>query len=403
MSPVQPAKRLELIDALRGAALLGILASNMRAFNSPMVAYFDHSLMWTSIGDRIAQGVVDLFISGKFITLFAFLFGIGFAIQMDRAAERGVPSRFYLRRLSILLVFGLLHGFLLWTGDILAPYALMGFALYLFRNRRQKTIARWAVACYLWPMVPLIGGAIATAAGVPMDGPSRSTPAEVARIVQIYAAGTYPEIFQQHVKEMSFQAIGLFFFYPRVLGLFLAGLWVWRSGFLSNLGEQKPLLRRFVRWGLAVGLAGNAAMVAIGEIWHPDPYVMGPVQVAQNLAATIGVPMMSLFYACTFALAYRGAAVWRARLHPFTAVGRTALTNYLMQSVVLTAVFNSWGLGLFGTVSPAVGIAIAFLAYAAQLGASVWYVRRFAFGPVEWLWRALTYGRAPDPRRLAAV
>ena len=108
MAPVDPAQRIELLDILRGAALFGILASNMRAFNSPLPVYVDHSLMWTGTADRITQDAIDLLITGKFITLFAFLFGIGFGIQMDRAAERHASDGFYLRRLAVLLIIGLL-------------------------------------------------------------------------------------------------------------------------------------------------------------------------------------------------------------------------------------------------------------------------------------------------------
>jgi uncharacterized protein len=402
MTPTPPAQRIELLDVLRGAALFGILASNMRAFHSPMPAYFDHSLMWTGVADRITQSVIDLFISGKFITLFAFLFGIGFAIQMDRAAGRGASSRFYLRRLAVLLAFGVLHGFLIWSGDILAPYALMGFALYLLRNRSQRSIARWALFFYLWPLIPAIAGTIVTAAGIQVPGPTRATPAEIARIIQVYSAGSYAQIFREHLGEMAFQGFGLFFFYPRVLGLFLAGLWVWRAGILSNLGERRALLGRCQRWGLAIGLAGNGAMVAIAEAWHPDPLAWRPLALAQNFAASIGMPMMSLFYASTLAVIYLNSASWRARLRPFGAVGRTALTNYLTQSVVCTTLYNSWGFGLFGSVSPLAGLAPTLILYAAQLAGSAWYVGRFDFGPMEWLWRMLTYGRVRGTSPAAA-
>jgi uncharacterized protein len=403
LTPVQPSQRIEVLDVLRGAALFGILASNMRAFNGPMQAYMDHSLMWTGTVDRITQSIIDLLITGKFITLFAFMFGIGFAIQMDRAAARATSSRFYLRRSAFLLAFGLLHGFLIWFGDILAPYALMSFALYLFRNRSQTTIARWALLLYLWPLVPAIAGTIAAAAGVPIPGPPRATPQEIERIIQVYSTGTYAQMFQERLKEMAFQGFGLVFFYPRVLGIFLAGLWVWRAGILSNLEDHKALLYRCQRWGLPFGLAGNAVMVAIAEIWHPDPMGTSPLTLAYNFFASIGMPAMSLFYAATLALIYLNSETWRSRLRPFGAVGRTALTNYLMQTAICTTLYNSWGFGLFGTVSPLVGLVPTFVIYAAQVAGSAWYVRRFAFGPMEWLWRTLTYGRVRQRPAVAAT
>ena len=393
MTPVPPAQRIELLDILRGAALFGILASNMRGFDSPMAAYIDHSLMWRGTADRIAQGGIDLLITGKFLTLFAFLFGVGFGMQMDRVAERGASTGFYLRRLAVLLSLGLLHGFLLWWGDILAPYALMGMALYLFRNQSRESISLWAKILYIWPLIPMIAAAVFTVSGGQMQGPARPTAAELARIVQVYSTGTYAQIFREHVQELSFQAFTLFFFYPRVLGIFLAGLWTWRSGILSHLEEKQPLLRRFRRWGLSIGLGGNAMTVAMQAIWRPDPFRMEPLTVVQNLAGSVAVPAMSLGYASALALLYLNSARWRARLRPFRAVGRMALTNYLAQSVICTTLFNAWGFGLFGCVGPLAGLIPTIAVYAAQMEASAAWLRRFAFGPMEWLWRVLTYGR----------
>ena len=154
MRPVAPGERIAVLDALRGAALFGIIAANMRGFSGPLAAYFDHTVMWTDPTNRVAQAFVDLFIQGKFITLFAFLFGIGFAIQMERADRSGTASRiFYVRRLAILLLFGVLHFVFVWWGDILAPYALLGFLLMLFRKRSQKALLRWSAILYAYPLL----------------------------------------------------------------------------------------------------------------------------------------------------------------------------------------------------------------------------------------------------------
>lgn len=170
-------------------------------------------------------------------------------------------------------------------------------------------------------------------------------------------------------------------------------MWAWRTGLLLNLSEKKPLLRRFRRWGFSIGLAGNAVTVAIQAIWRPDPFRMEPLGAALNLVASFAVPAMSLGYASALALLYLGSADGRACLRPFGAVGRTALTNYLAQSAICTTIYNSWGFGLFGFVGPLAGLIPTVVLYAAEVGASVAWVRRFSFGPAEWLWRVLTYGR----------
>src|SRR5512134_4192375 len=157
--PVAAGERIELIDILRGAALFGILAANMRALAMPWRLYDNPHLLFPGFADRLAQGLVDVFVSGKFLTLFSFLFGLGFAVQMSRAEDRGARvGSFYPRRLLVLLAFGIVHGALLFWGDILVAYAVMGFILLAFRRRQPSTILRWAIGM---PLVLSIIGSIA--------------------------------------------------------------------------------------------------------------------------------------------------------------------------------------------------------------------------------------------------
>jgi uncharacterized protein len=395
MTPVSRSERIEVLDALRGAALFGIIAANMRGFSGPIAAYFDHTLMWTDTASRVAQAFVNIFIQGKFITLFAFMFGIGFAIQMERADRSGVTSlAFYVRRLAILLLFGIAHFIFVWWGDILAPYAILGFALMLFRTRSQKSLLRWSAVLYLYPF--LLGTLMfaAQSAGVKIPMPPPMTPAELQRIIGVYASGSYGEIVGQNLNEMPFMAFGLIFFYPRVLGVFLFGLWVWREGIIRELPSKTALLRRCQKHGLWIGLLFNAIAVGLNETFHPHPMTPSLVGLAIGLAVTIGVPAGSLFYASTVALMWEKIE-WRARVRPFAAVGRMALTNYLLQSVVCTTLFYSWGLGLYGRVNPLLGFVPTIAIYAAQVLLSVWWLRHFTSGPMEWLWRRLTYGATP--------
>jgi|SRR5688572_3821317 uncharacterized protein len=392
MSPVTPGERIDVLDVLRGAALFGILAANMRGFNGPLAAYFDHRLMWTDMTSRLAQAFVNFFIQGKFITLFAFMFGIGFAILMERADRSGTASRiFYVRRLAILLLFGALHFLFIWWGDILAPYALMGFALMRFRQRSQKAILRWSAALYAWPIVLAALMFVLHAAGVPIPSPPPPTAAELQRIIGVYATGSYSEIVAQNVKELPFMAFGLIFFYPRILGIFLFGLWVWREGIIRDLPSRTEMLRRCQKHGLWVALLFNAIGLALIEAFHPDPIAPSALGLIIGLALSIGVPAGSLFYASTLALLWQKVE-WRARLRPFAAVGRLALSNYLLQSLVCTALYYSWGVGLYGRVGPLLGLVPTIAIYGAQVVLSVWWLRHFASGPMEWLWRRLTYG-----------
>src|ERR1700689_1061580 len=153
-SPVALSERILFIDVLRGMALFGILAANMRAFFAPLDVYGSIQVLFQSRADILAQAFIDTFIQGKFITIFSFLFGMGFAIQMTRAEARGVRFLgFYPRRLVALAIFGLIHGILIWAGDILLTYALSGAILLLFRKREQKTLLWWAGGLFALPLV----------------------------------------------------------------------------------------------------------------------------------------------------------------------------------------------------------------------------------------------------------
>jgi len=156
LSPTQAEERISLIDVLRGLALFGIIAANMRGFAGPLTSYFRPSLVWNARSDFWVQAFIDTFIQGKFITIFAFLFGVGFVLQFTRAEKRhGRFVRVYVRRLFALILIGALHQLLFWWGDILISYALGGLLLIPFRKRKNKTILIWALALMF---VPLLGG-----------------------------------------------------------------------------------------------------------------------------------------------------------------------------------------------------------------------------------------------------
>lgn len=399
MGPVPTEQRIEVIDVLRGFALIGIITANMRAFFAPMPAYFNPTLLWKDSGDHIAQALIDTLVSGKFITLFAWLFGLGFAVQLSRANERGTGfAGVYSRRLAALLLFGAAHSFLIWWGDILLGYAVTGFALILFRKRAQRTVMIWAQAMYWLPMVFMLAIVIASALGAKIPAPPEPTAQSLQETIRVYSQGTWAEIFQKRAQEWAALNIGFLFFFPRILGLFLFGFWTWRSGILRDIGANLDRIRRWWRWGLALGLTGNVAFQVINEVWRPNPMAPDFIGAAGFLIGSAGVPALSLFYACSIVLLWQDER-WRARLRAFGAVGRMALTNYLLQSVVCTLLFYSYGFGFYGKIGPLVGILPTVLVYAAQVRFSVAWLGSFPFGPMEWLWRTMTYGRLGALRR----
>jgi len=399
LRPVAAAERVETIDAIRGLALFGILAANMRGFAGPAVTYMMPSLFWPALHDRIAQAFIDTFIQGKFITIFAFLFGVGFAVQFERAMQRsGKFGRTYARRLLILLGFGLIHGLLIWFGDILLVYALSGFMLLLFRKRRNKTLVVWAVIFLVLMPLLLTLMFIGAQSGAKMPEMKPPAAAELARQDAIFSDGPVSALAAQRVKDtLSHNWNYLPAFGWNVLGLFLLGMLAWRKRFFSPAPESLPRYRIAMWICLPIGIAANAAGIAIRWIAHPPPMPTTPEGYFAQILPMLGTFPLSFGYICAVILLMQSAA-WQARLRRFSAIGRTALSNYLLQSVIGTLIFYTYGLGFFGEAGPAILLPMTIVIFALQAIASPWWLARYRFGPVEWLWRRLTYG-GPLPMR----
>ena len=388
IGPVPGEERITVIDCLRGAALFGILTANMRGFSAPIAAYDDPTRMWSWPPDLIMQAVVDWLVSGKFITIFAALFGIGFAIQMDRAAARHQDVTFYARRMAALLLIGLVHSFGLWWGDILTTYAICGFMLLNFRNASQRAILRWAHVMYWFLVVLYLGFYISTLLGAP---PPPQPDHNLQHTIDIYSRGTFSQIFVIRAQEW-WEANSFVFFLTRILGIFLFGLYIWRQGYLRRPSEHLEWWKRAQRIGLSLGLAGNLLVVVLEWEFNPDP--MRPTLLMAVLIAlqSLSLPALSLGYAATIVRWWQDPR-WQRRLLPFSYVGRMALTNYLLQSLICTTIFYSYGLGLYGRVGPLAGFFLGIVIYSLQIPFSRWWLSTHRYGPMEWVWRRLTYGR----------
>ncbi len=407
--PISAGERLQIVDILRGFALLGILLVNMAIFKAPFGFGEPAMLDELPLLDRLAQQAITLFAEGKFFTLFSLLFGFGFAIQMLRAEQRGRPfvGRFA-RRLLILLVIGLIHAFLIWYGDILVSYALIGFALLLFRNARPRTLLIWA-ALLLLGMTVIVGGLIALlefARAVPgvaeqMRQVEQQTIAQFeqqfAEDQRVYGSGSYAEIVAYRARFMPIVYFSLLFQWPPVLAMFLLGLYAGKRGILHDPGAHLALLRRVRFWGLTLGLALSLLVVILQARLSLLGGAMAPL-----LNFSIAGPVLSLGYAATIVLLAQRPA-WLRRLTPLAPVGRMALTNYLLQSLIATTIFYGYGLGLYGRWGAATGLLLSLAIYALQIPFSNWWLSRFRFGPLEWLWRSLTYGRAQQMRLAPAT
>jgi uncharacterized protein len=397
VGPVSSADRILYIDMLRGMALFGILAANMRGLDAPSLVYGNIRPLFHGTADLIAQGFIDIFIQAKFVTLFSFLFGLGFAVQLSRAEARGARFlSFYPRRLAALALFGLIHGLLIWWGDILLSYALGGALLLFFRKSSDKKVLWWAGSIFALPVLVMTGFYIAALMGHIPQAMMYKPPdmVKIHSVIDIYAHGTILQRLHENlvVWKEELPALG---FSVYALGLFLLGLWVWRSGIVERLDEYRPLLKRVCAVCLPLGLAGMVYIFEVETHHIPAAKMTFPLFLARILYFPMA-HVMSAGYASGLAVLIQNDA-WKLRLTPFATVGRMALTNYLTQSVVCT--LSLYSTGLYGKVGPAMGLIPTVVLYGAQTVFSNWWLARYRFGPMEWLWRGMTYGKFPAMHR----
>lgn len=397
-APTAVEERLEALDVIRGFALFGILAVNLNYwFRTYPSASMVAPERWPGPADQAVDLLIMVLCNGKFITLFSMLFGVGLALQQERIEARGARFyRFAARRFGALFLLGALHVALLWMGDILHIYAVLGFVLLLFLRRRTRTIAIWAGVLLALPLLFSIGFMLVKGlARAPMPPEAlEQMRREGAAAVQAYAHGTWLEIARRRWVEYV-DLIGTLI--PSAYGMlvaFLVGLLAWRSGAVQRPSDHLPRLRRVVCLGLAFGI-GQAVLRRVLERALPD-HLSRLVNLVYGLEVAAFIALALAYGAALLLLLQRPAV--RARLAPLASAGRMALTNYLLQSLICGLIFYNYGLGLYDRIGPAAGLGVTVAIYAAQLVWSPLWLRRFRFGPVEWLWRTMTYGRAQPMR-----
>ena len=407
--PVPGDERLVLLDVLRGFALLGIFLMNIEG----MVAPFEAAI--TGI-DPVNTGVhywadalIYVLVQAKFYPLFSLLFGMGFALMLTRAADAGRPfAAVYLRRTLALWVFGVLHVAFVWTGDVLNSYAMLALVMLLFfRDTPVSRLPKWGIALMLVPPVLLVvgGAAMSLVMAVPeaaaeLEVATREASEAMAASIesqrQALGNGTFMEATRERFSQLPSLIGALLLYGWQILGLFLLGSWFVRSGAIVR-PDTFPRLYARLRWvALPVGLALTAV-----SVWLQPTLELDSMTLRQGAAMSlhmVGGTLMCLGY---LAWIVRGMASARAaaRLAWLAPAGRMALTNYLAQSVVSTLVFYGYGLGYFEQLPRAGQVLYVCVFFVVQVLLSHAWLARFRFGPMEWLWRAVTYLHLPAMRR----
>ncbi len=402
LQPVAPAERIVTLDVLRGFALFGILLMNMEAFAGPLdLSFTAIDPRWLGV-DRWADALVYVFVQGKFFPLFSLLFGAGFAVMAQRAdaAKRGFTP-LYLRRSAALMLIGLGHALLVWSGDILFIYALLSFLLLAFREAPRSWLPVLGGLCYLVAIgLLLMLGTLMTMLAQSPEGNAQLASGAAAALQKIeqqrqaFGHGSYLQAVAQRGHDWVQSMQGAVVVGPEIFGMFLMGAWFARSGAIAH-PQEFPRLFAGLRWvALPLGL-----VLMLVSVWC-EPWLQ-PGRFDLRLAAAAALAAVAGVMMC---LGYLGWVVrWRSRLAWLAPAGRMALTNYLAQSLLCTALFYGYGFGMFEQMGRAWQLLFAVCLFALQLLSSRWWLRRFRFGPLEWLWRAVTYLQWSPMRRDAAT
>lgn len=392
-SASQKVTRIADVDALRGFALLGILQVNIMAFSSVMYGI-------PSSGAEQSFGfsdLVHLFISTifemKFYLLFSFLFGYSVTLQMQsavRAGEAFVPR--FLRRQVGLWVIGLLHAVLLFHGDILSTYALLGVVLLLWRNSPDRALVKSAI--WLIGITAVLWASLGVLLWNYPEQPDTVQLLSEAQLAYTAYTGSFSSVIMQHINELKVMWLILLLIQaPCALAMFLLGFLAGKHQFLAQPDQYRPYLKPAITAGLFIGLPASfitalTALLAAGTHWE----MLG---LALNLATapllTFGIIAIMLKFFST----ERGL-FWRDALAP---AGRMALSNYLLQSLICGFIFYGYGLGLIDQTSAFINVLIGLAIFAFQLVFSRWWMKHYYYGPLEWLLRALTIGHWSDLKR----
>ncbi|MDZ5713040.1 DUF418 domain-containing protein [Jeotgalibacillus haloalkalitolerans] len=383
LQPIGSQQRMQNLDVIRGFSLLGIFIVNMISFHSPFY-YYDPYAWWGDSINRPVYWWIDVFVQASFYPIFAMMFGAGLAIQFMRASEKGtVFTSFAVRRLIILLGIGMIHAFLVWSGDILITYAVTGFILIWMLKLSGKMLLILGFTVYLLPQGLLTGIMFFASMVDPMTVTYFSSVQDIESSVANYGNGTFTQIFGQRLDDWEYanSPEGFVSIIIVILPLMMIGAGAAKLKLFQRAAEKKKLLGMLTVVFLGIGIALKTA----------------PYWGEQNLAYVfmqdyVGGPLVGMGY-MTLLLLIMTAAVSVKLLQPLAKTGRMALTTYLTQSVIGTLIFYNYGFGLYGEVTLMTGTLIALGIFVMQvIFAEIW-LSKFNQGPVEKLWRKLSYSR----------
>ncbi|MDO9533851.1 MAG: DUF418 domain-containing protein [Bacillota bacterium] len=393
IQPTGVGERIRVLDFLRGFSLFGVLLVNMTLFRTTLFDYPRRMLDYADVTDQWISLIIQIFISGKFISVLSFLFGLGFFLFMARAGEKGLSIvPLYLRRLLSLFLFGLLHLVFIWNGDILHTYALAGLVLLWLRNKSLQSLQRWMVFFFVLSTVMITLAAWIEFWAQNMMGEELLQQQWLMgkMAFDTYAFGTFFEITRFRLfYELPNMAISLLYTVPFVLVLFLAGFYAGRRNVFRDIEDNLTFIRKVWTVSGLTGFLLTVFYVCIElEILLPGPALtIILLEVSKHISAIL----LSFFYISSLLLLLVSQRVSHNLLTPLANMGRMALTNYLLQSFICVSIFYGFGLGYMGKVSLLQVLLLTLGIYILQVLFSNYWLKRYSFGPMEWVWRRITY------------
>ncbi|MFF5996453.1 DUF418 domain-containing protein [Lysinibacillus sp. KU-BSD001] len=398
LSPISGKDRLETIDMLRGFALLGIIIANIAWYLYPAYLQQDPSFKneWTSFWspfDYAVLSVLDMFVVGKFVMLFSMLFGFGMVIMQERTGVKQLNFwGIYSRRLIALLIFGSIHAYFIWFGDILTDYAILGFLLLLMHKLKPKTLLIISITLYSLLIILITLGSLSTDSSAMLTQLSEEDQKLIESTIEAHQTGNIQQLIETNIEERTYYTMrnGLYALYSGMplaylfsnlpfLLVFMFGAAIAKNKWVHHFKQHRKGF--FITWLITL-LTGGTLNWAL-------PFIVEKQYAVQTIQY-VSSPLITIFYAISLLFIYH-TIKGKKILHWFTFPGRMAFTNYISQSIICTFLFGPFAFGVYGKLHLTTAIWIAIAIYAFQLFFSKWWLTKFRFGPLEYIWRTITY------------
>ncbi|PAQ15590.1 hypothetical protein CD798_05840 [Bacillaceae bacterium SAOS 7] len=398
LAPISGKDRIETIDMLRGFALFGIIIANIVWFLYPVYLQQDPAFKneWTSFWsqpDYTAQSILAMFVDGKFVMLFSMLFGFGMVIMQERTAAKQLNFwGIYSRRLIALLIFGSIHAYFIWFGDILTDYAILGLLLLLMHKLKAKTLLVISITLYSLLFILVAVGALSADSSAIVTKISEEDQKLIQSTIEVHQNGNIQQLMEANIEERTYYTMrnGLYALYSGMplaylftnlpfLLIFMFGAAIAKNKWVHHFQQHRKGF--FITWLITLLTGGtlNWALPFIVE----DQYAVQTIQYVSS-------PLITIFYAISLLFIYH-TIKGKKILHWLTFPGRMAFTNYISQSIICTFLFGPFAFGVYGKLQLTTAIMIAIAIYAVQIFFSKWWLSKFRFGPLEYIWRTITY------------